>query len=397
MTGAPRRPRQACVLRGVAWDHPRCLRPLRACAAAWTRHHPGVRVEWDVRSLERFGDEPLHQVAEQYDLLTIDHPLCGLALATESLVPLDELLSREQLDAVAADSLGPSFSSYAYAGRQWALPVDGACQVSAVRDELLEGGPVPVTWEDALELAHRRPGSVALPLAPAHVVSSFLTHCAAHGAQAAASRDCLVDPERGIAALEWLATLARHGPAEATRWEPPDLLARLTSDDSIAYVPLTYGYVTYCLREHVARPCRFVDIPRIGAEPSGAVLGGVGLAVSRSARHPAEAAAFSAWVASAGTQRSIVAPSGGQPSSRSAWLDPDADRAANFFYSGTMRSMEHAWVRPREPWWPAFQVQAGGALVDLLERRRPAAEAYRVLESVYRRVRSLAPEEIASR
>lgn len=375
------------MLRALAWDHPRCLEPMRACSAAWEKLHPALRVVWDVRSLERFEDEPLDQVAAHYDLLTVDHPLCGRAHESNALRPIDELVSPAQLAVIAADAVGPSFASYTYAGRQWALPVDGACQVAAVREDLLGSGPVPTTWDDVVALASERPGTVALPLAPAHALSTFLSYCTSHRAGVAVSAERLVDAEVGVAALDWLAAMAQVGPQEAIRWGPPELLARMTSSDAIAYVPAIYGYVTYAW-QRVPRPCRFVDLPRADHGSIGSVLGGAGLAVTRSSRFSAEAAAFAAWVASPETQRTIVAPAGGQPSSRAAWLDPDNDRRVNGFFSGTLATIEAAWVRPRDAWWPAFQREGGRWLVDALERRRRSSEAFGALEALYRGVRS---------
>ena len=82
--------------------------------------------------------------------------------------------------------------------------------------------------------------------------------------------------------------------------------------------------------------------------------------------HPAEAAAFAAWASGAEAQHDIVARAGGQPGHRSAWDDPELDALAGRFYSGTRASIEAAWVRPRDGWWPAFQLDAGRLLTDNL-------------------------------
>ena len=95
-------------LRGLGWDHERCTAPLRACTEAWARLRPEVELVWENRSLMAFGDEPLEEVANRYDLLVIDHPLCGTAEATGALAPLDDLLATDQLAALAADAVGPS-------------------------------------------------------------------------------------------------------------------------------------------------------------------------------------------------------------------------------------------------------------------------------------------------
>ena len=129
---------------------------------------------------------------------------------------------------------------------------------------------------------------------------------------------------------------------------------------------------------------RFLDIPSSGLGPAGSVLGGAGLAVSASSRRQGEAAAFAAWLSGAEAQRTVVAAAGGQPGSRSAWLDPEVDRLTGGFTSGTIATIEAAYVRPTDPWWPPFQLAAGEALNAALRRGVDPEEAYDVVEARYR-------------
>jgi multiple sugar transport system substrate-binding protein len=190
--------------------------------------------------------------------------------------------------------------------------------------------------------------------------------------------------EVGTGAIELLRELVSLGPAEALTWEPPDALARLTATDELDCVPLTYGYVTYSAAGSVARPCRFTDIPSAGYGTVGSVLGGAGLAVSATSLRQDEAAAFAAWASGADAQSRLVAPSGGQPGSRTAWIDPAIDASAGGFYSGTRATIEAAWVRPREAWWPGFQLEAGALLNEALGDTTPAAAMYASLDALYR-------------
>jgi multiple sugar transport system substrate-binding protein len=349
-------------LRALGWDHPRCTAPMRACSEAWSRLHPEVELQWENRSLTAFGDEPLEEVAHRYDLVMIDHPFCGTAEATGTLRPLDDLLAPELLAALAADSIGPSHASYTFHGRQWALATDAACQVAAVRDDLLDGGEAPATWDDVRALARARPGEVAVPLAPAQAMCAFLTLCANAGSPAAEDPAGLVDADVGLAAVDLLTELYRLGPPDALRWEQPDVLGRLASSDTLVYVPLVFGFATYARADGAQHPCRFLDVASAGAGPIGGILGGAGLAVSATSAHPEEAAAFAAFASGAEAQRSLVGPAGGQPGSRSAWHAPELDEAANGFFSGTSATIERAWVRPRARWWPAFQLEGGQLL-----------------------------------
>ena len=338
----PARMGEPILLRALGWDHPRCRLPMEACAAAY----PAARVAWEYRSLESFGDQPLAELAHRYDLVVIDHPHIGEAVEAGCLRPLT---------ASDPGSIGPSHGSYRHAGQQWALASDAACHVAAWHPSL---DAQPDGWQGVLELARTRRGRVALPLQPAHALCSLATLCAQAGAPLEPPFD-LPAIER---ALELLAELAALAPAEAFDWEPPQALAWLARGDG-DYVPLTFGFVSYA-----------ADV-RFGAPPGGrgAILGGAGLAVTAASHHPAEAEAFAAWCASSGVQTDIVAAAGGQPAGRAAWHDAAVDAAAHGFYGDTRAAIEHAWVRPRDAWWPPFQRDGGRLAHDGLRAHRPVA------------------------
>ena len=371
------------TLRGLGWDHDRCTAPLRACSEAWEELHPEIALSWHNRSLTDFGDEPVEAVAHRYDLVMIDHPFCGTAEATATLQPLDDLLAPDVLAALAADSVGPSHASYTFHGRQWALATDAACQVAAVRDDLLVDMPPPGTWDEVLALARAQPGRVAVPVAPAQAMCAFLTLCANAGHPAAEDTARLVDQDVGLGALMLLAELYRLGPREALTWEQPDVLSRLTAGNDLIYVPIVFGFVTYSRDDRVRHPCRFLDLASAGAGPVGGILGGAGLAVSATSAHPAEAAAFAAFASGAEAQRALVGPAGGQPGSRTAWTAPELDSVAHGFFSGTSATIEQAWVRPRERWWPAFQLEGGRLLNRGLGESVPPDRLLETLGELY--------------
>lgn len=126
--------RSSKLLRGMTWDHPRAIEPLLACSAEWERR-TGVRIRWEHHSLQHFESHPLEDLADRFDLIIIDHPHIGAAAQSRALVPLEALGPANALPACAAGSVGPSFRSYAWSGRQWALPIDAATQVQAFRPD----------------------------------------------------------------------------------------------------------------------------------------------------------------------------------------------------------------------------------------------------------------------
>ena len=220
----------------------------------------------------------------------------------------------------------------------------------------------PAAWQAVLELARTRRGRVALPLQPAHALCSLATLCAQSGAPLEPPFD-LPTIER---ALELLAELVAFAPAEAFDWEPPQALSWLARGDG-DYVPLRSGCVSYA-----------ADV-RFGAPPGGrgAILGGAGLAVTAASPFPAAAEAFAVRCASDEVQTDIVAAAGGQPAGRAAWSDPAVDAAAHGFYGDTRAAITHAWVRPRDAWWPPFRRDAGRLAHDGLRARRPVTRMRR--------------------
>lgn len=358
-------------LHGLCWSHPRCTAPMTEAARVWSAQ--GVVIRWDARPLAAFNDQPIADAVAGYDLVFVDHPTIAEAAGTACLRPLDELVEPGTLRSLAVDAIAGSHDSYSYAGHQWAVAVDAACQVAAVDPARYTDEP-PRTWQEVLRLASRRPGLVGLPLYPSDAIISLVSI-------SGGKPDELING----AAVEVLVELAAYLDPRCFDLNPPGLLDVMASAESAgpAYVPLLFGYPDY-QRPNRGHPIRFSDAPTVDGQPGGTVLGGAGLAVPAGSRRPRDAAAFAAWVAGPGPQRDIVCVHGGQPVSRTVWADPTADELVGGFFSGTGATMRAARTRPRTPWWPRFQEAAGQQLVALLRDavppRRIHAELTRTLD-----------------
>ena len=352
-------------LTGITWDHERGWGGVRAAGAAFAREHPGVQVSWATRSLQAFADQPAGELAGQYDLIVLDHPGIGHAVATEALLPLDEFLDPAFLAGQAASSVGRSHESYTWQGRQWALAVDAAAQVAVYRTDLLErlGAGVPRTWDDVFALARRAPGAVAAPLIPVDAACAFVALCQGFGA------DGWPAPRAAAAAaigtLERL--LATAHPA-SPGWNPPALLGHMAATDEVAYCPLAFGYVNYTRPRPGARRLSFAPAPADHAGVPRGTLGGAGLAVSAHARDPAAACALAAFTVSGEVQRGAYFDAGGQPGHRSAWTDPRVNAEAPGFFAATLPSLDAATLRPRHDGFLAWQDRAGAAICRHLAR-----------------------------
>ena len=348
-------------LRVLAWDHPRCLRPLAAAREPY-RVASGVDVEVGVRSLAGFGDDV--PAGDEFDVVLIDHPHIGQAAAAGQIHALDDLLEADVLAERLALAVGPSGASYVLDGHAWAVPVDAASHALACAHEL----EPPASVAEVLALAEARPGRVAIPLQPAHALSAFVSVAAALGAADAVGG--FHDAALATATIEALALVAAAGPRAACDWDPPAALAQLEAG-AVDCVPWTYGYVGYDVQWANAPAETPAGVP-------GSILGGVGMAVMAASVDPVAAAAFAAWFGSSAVQQGIVAAVGGQPAEAGAWeATPDP------LCCHTRRSLDCAVVRPCAAWWPAFQHAAGDLLHSALRAGAPAADTAAQLLALY--------------
>lgn len=341
-------------LKGMTWSHPRGHDPMVACSALY-KTETGVEIEWDKRSLQDFESFPVEELARAYDLIVIDHPHVGQITKEGCLEPLDVEGREAAYDAMAKASVGQSFPSYNWQGRQWAFPIDAATQVQAFRDDLADPAE---TWDDVLELAEQ--GGVLLPLRPPHSLMCFYTLSANMMAPCATSGDTLIDAKKGARAFDMIAELADLIDPACFDMDPIAVLERMAEEGStIACAPYIYGYVNYAIEGFRRHVLTFSDIPEAGIiGPAGSALGGTGIAVSALSKAKSAAIDFAYWIASADVQKGVYASCGGQPGHAAAWEDDGVNDATGDFYRGTRATLEAAWVRPRHDGYMAFQQAA---------------------------------------
>ncbi|WBP93359.1 hypothetical protein [Mycolicibacterium neoaurum] len=336
--------------RGLTWNHPRGTDALRA--ALDEPGAPACHIEWDAQSLEGFESAPVARNAATYDLLVLDHPHIGEALAQHALRPLEELFEPAELDRWRKASVGRSFESYAAQGKTWALPLDAATQVSALADPAL---PVPDTWEQAVTLAREVPS--VLPTTGPHL---FLTLCAmavAHGEEPGGRGSRFLSTEAVAEALSTIAAFVDVQTDGPHVHNPITVLDAMSRPGGPVYCPHVYGYVNYS-QGAVTRPVSFHDAPQGRSGRRGSVLGGTGIAVSARCEPDAALRDHIRWLMSESAQRDFIPRHAGQPSAIAAWRDPDLNAAARQFYVHTHATITDAWIRPRHDGAIAFQRRA---------------------------------------
>jgi multiple sugar transport system substrate-binding protein len=363
---------------GLTWDHPRGFNALAAAAEGVA---PRGLLRWCKQPLEGFESHPIGDLAAHFDLLVLDHPHIGEAVALACVQSLDSVFSPEELATWSAGTVGAAMASYFWQGSQWALPLDFATQVSARRADLAP--ELPDTWDDVLRLSKH--ASVALSLAGPHAGICFLSLALSFGQEPGG--DHLVDDATGAAALEVMARLHAGAPVGCERLNPIGLLETMAMSDAIAYVPLVYGYVNYAVPAADRWPVDFGDAPRGPSGRRGSVLGGTGIALTKRASPTAELFEHLRWLMSDEAQLGFIPRHDGQPSARRAWGDDAVNRTWRDFYRNTLATAEKAWLRPRYDGYIRFQTEAGVLIRDGLAERAPSRTTLMRLREAWRQSR----------
>jgi multiple sugar transport system substrate-binding protein len=370
------------TLKGMTWSHPRGYDPMVACSSLW-QQKTGIAIEWDKRSLQDFESFPVEELARAYDLIVIDHPHVGQITAERCLEPLDVDGREAERATLASGSVGQSYPSYNWQGRQWAFPIDAAAQIQAWRPDALDAPPA--RWSDVLDLA--RQGRVLLPLRPPHVLMVFYTLAGNLGHPCATdpSRD-LIDLGTGSEVFETMREIAALVEPACFEMDPIAVSERMAETNSrIVCAPLIYGYVSYAVDGFRANQLAFADIPVVGSNgPIGSALGGTGIAVSAFSKARDAAIDFAYWVASGDVQRGPYAAAGGQPGHAAAWEDQTVNEATGNFYRDTRATLQGAWVRPRHDGYMAFQQAASDRILSGMTSGHQARQVVADLNRLFR-------------
>ena len=352
------------ALKGLTWDHPRGYAPLVGGVSEYQQRNPNVKIHWDRRTLREFGEAPIEQYLDGYDLLIVDHPFVGFAAAHNVLVDLASSLSEAEKQFFAADSVGPSWESYWYDGGLWALPIDAATQVASYRPDLLAAlsSIVPSTFDDVLNLGSkaRKAGQyIVVPACPTDAISLFFSLSANLGYPIPRESEHFVENSVALEILGRLHALVAVAHPKSVDWNPIQVYDFMISGSDGVYCPYGFGYSNYSRINYSVR-LKFSNAPGAGQRGcAGTMLGGTGVAISKLSAHQSEAIAYAKWLVSPEHQRGDYFREGGQPASLGAWLDKSVNAASGDFFSDTLLSLQTAYVRPRFDGFVSFFEAAG--------------------------------------
>lgn len=362
-------------LTGVTWDHPRGYDPVVAASELYAKR-TGTKITWHKRSLQAFADEPVADLANQYDFIVLDHPHVGKIAETGALMPLPGADDEQA-------SLGGSAESYIWNDECWAYPIDAACQMAAYRPDL--NPPLPQTWEDLLSenTARYRP---ITPLLPVDAFDMMMSIVAGRGREfIPVNCDQLVCRGDGAYALNIMRHLYHSGPCEQLDMNPIDVLEVLSSEDEFACSPCLFGYANYTRPGFRTHRISYFDLPLCeGSSRPRAILGGAGIGVSAKTRHPEEATRFARWITSRPVQSGIYLQNNGQPAHRSTWIEQQDNPDSAGFYKGGFHTIDNAWTRPRDAWFLGFVDDVCEIFPDFFRKNLPVDLFLDRLNGVFR-------------
>jgi len=342
--------------------------------------NPLVRIEWEIRTLQDFADASVTRLAQEYDLLVIDHPSVPGAAEAGALLPLDEWMTASFVQNQAAHSVGRSYESYVHNGHLWALAIDAATPVSGWRPDLLD--TPPATWAELLDLA--RAGMVAIPAIPIDSLMHFFMLCVSLGEEPLQRYEIVVKDDIGREALDLLRSLLALCDPICLARNPIATWEALSSGDRVAVCPFAYGYSNYARDGYAHHRISFGGLPSLpGGQALRSVLGGAGLAVSARSPHRDVCVSYAEFVASPACQSRLYFESGGQPGHRAAWLDDEVNRRSHNFFRDTLATLDAAWLRPRFSDYPSFQDRAAAVIHEHLFGRTGDRETLRRLNDLY--------------
>lgn len=365
-------------LLGITWTHPRGYESIEAVTKEYCRQNENLEIRWDRRSMKDFADYPVTRLAEKYDLIMMDHPHIGNAVKHNALLPLDEWLPEEYMNDQRENSVGKSCESYCRNGHQWALAVDAASQVSCFRRDLMDrlGKQAPSTWAEVRDLVTSLPAGywVAIPLCSTDIYCCFLSVCANFGGDQFFNENKGIDRTIAKEAITLLWGLMPSIYPDSIRMNPIQMLDIMAETNKIVYMPLTFGYSNYSRPEKGKHPIDFTNIPSAVGKPSGALLGGVGLAISSHCKEQKAAVGFVKYAASPEIQKTIYYQNAGQPGHRGAWINQKINSSCRSFFLNTLETLDMSYLRPQYEEYNLFQEAAGAWLNDSWLHGRNATE-----------------------
>ena len=379
------------LIKGIAWNHSRAFPPLVATAQRYEELHPDTRIQWEKRSLDEFGHQPIDQMVEAYDLIIIDHPWAGFCFQKHLVLDLKPHLNLEQWRDLETNSIGKSFTSYYFQDKLMAVPIDAATPSASYRQDLLQKHSIslPDNWDQLLLLADQK--KVVMPAFGADLFLNWSMLVEALEGDLVVDKDQICKPEIGRQSMELLRRLSEPMPDQIYDANPIQVAEWMTQTDEIFYCPFAYSYNNYC-RESFCGNRKLSYAPLVtlhGNTPLRSIIGGTGIAISSQCKEPQPALDYALFTGSREVQSGIYSLAGGQPSRRDSWRDLQDNPLYGGFYKDAFSDQERALIRPRYSGYVPLQSEGGIPLQQYLKDEISLQVAWDSLNQSYRKSRSL--------
>ena len=229
-----------------------------------------------------------------------------------------------------------------------------------------------------------------MPACPTDAISLFFTLSANLGFPIREESEIFIDESVAAEVLDRLHELIALAHPKSVEWNPPQVYDFMTASSEAVYSPYGFGYSNYSRVGNLIR-LKFTDTPAVGQHGcAGTMLGGTGVAISKLSTHPSEAIAYAKWLASPEHQRGTYFRAGGQPASLAAWTDSSVNAMADDFFTGTLRTLQSAYLRPRFDGFVRFFEAAGVAINRCLRGELDDATLIQWMNDRYARQRAAA-------
>src|SRR5690606_25426411 len=187
----------------------------------------------------------------------------GFCFDRHLVLDLNDYLTDAMTRELDQQTIGQSFSSYVFAEKLLAIPIDAATPAPSWRPDLVEGKGIslPETWTDLIALADT--GQVIMPGFRADLFLNWLMMLHALKAKPFETPEQLAEKAQAIEAMSLLRRLAEPMPEEIFDWNPIQVAELLTRTDDFAYCPFAYSYGNYCRPSFVERPLQYGNLVRL--------------------------------------------------------------------------------------------------------------------------------------
>lgn len=363
--------------------------------AAFNREHSDLRIEvargpLDTEAMSDLAIGSLLLGSTPYDLLLMDVSWTARYVAAGWLLPLEDLLGDDALDAMVPGArLGNGFG-----GHLWRMPLTGDTGLLYWRTDLMERPPR--TTEELEQIARRlqKEGKVrwgyvwqgrqyeGLSCVMLEAIHAFGGRWWQPGEGRAGGHTELAG-EGALRAAAWLESLVRTGvsPAAVADFAENEALQLFAAGDAAFLRNWPYAWREI---EKGGGPV----VGKVGVSPvvsapgqsSGGTLGTWGLSLLKGSAHPQQAAEVIRWFTGPETQKALVLDQGYAPTWAALYEDPELKQRHPLLEVQRQALEQGPLVRPLTPLYAQLSDLLQRQVNGMLTSPRPAALAMRTAQ-----------------